>query len=55
MSDSWESVNSSTSDVKELIPEFYMPSQDFLVNRQQLPLGVRQTGGQAARGSWGLL
>ncbi len=44
LADSWESVNSSTSDVKELIPEFYMPSTDFLVNRQQLPLGVRQTG-----------
>jgi hypothetical protein len=43
-------VLSSSTDVKELIPEFYMPATDFLVNRQQLPLGVRQTGERG--GGW---
>ena len=33
----------NTSDVKELVPEmFYLP--DVLLNRQRLPLGVRQDG-----------
>jgi hypothetical protein len=32
--DSWESATTSTTDVKELIPEFYMPGE----LRQQWPL-----------------
>lgn len=44
VSDAWEGVLGSTSDVKELIPEFFLPSEDFLVNSQQLPLGTRQCG-----------
>eukprot|EP00955_Chlamydomonas_euryale_P034403 349781-Chlamydomonas_euryale.AAC.3 len=42
--ESWDSVLSSTTDVKELIPEFYMPGGEFLRNCQGLPLGVRQCG-----------
>ncbi|ETO13615.1 hypothetical protein RFI_23755 [Reticulomyxa filosa] len=39
----FEGCLSSTSDVKELIPEFYyLP--DFLVNRNKLDLGVKQNG-----------
>ncbi|KAG2501969.1 hypothetical protein HYH03_000465 [Edaphochlamys debaryana] len=42
--EAWEGVLNSTTDVKELIPEFYMPAWDFLVNARRLPLGVRQSG-----------
>ena len=28
----WENVNTDHADVKELIPEFYQPPGDFLVN-----------------------
>jgi hypothetical protein len=54
VADSWESVLSSSTDVKELTPEFYLPTADFLVNRQQLPLGVRQTGEEEWAGGAGL-
>ena len=47
----WKSVLEAPTDVKELIPEFYadpatMGSDvaDFLLNTQELDLGVRQTG-----------
>jgi factor associated with neutral sphingomyelinase activation len=30
----WENVNSDHADVKELIPEFYQPPGDFLLNLQ---------------------
>jgi len=42
--ESWQSVNTSSTDVKELIPEFFLPGGDWLVNAQRLPLGVRQSG-----------
>jgi factor associated with neutral sphingomyelinase activation len=29
---------------QELIPEFFLPQGDFLLNQQGLPLGVRQSG-----------
>lgn len=38
----------SATDVKELVPEFYLPGPpDFLVNGRGLPLGRRQTGDPA--------
>ena len=46
----WASVLKSTSDVKELIPQFYVPelhspsSTSFLTNAQGLQLGHRQNG-----------
>jgi factor associated with neutral sphingomyelinase activation len=40
----WENVNSDHADVKELIPEFYQPPGDFLLNLQSLDLGVRTDG-----------
>ncbi|GLI70367.1 hypothetical protein VaNZ11_015146 [Volvox africanus] len=42
--EAWEGVLHSTTDVKELIPEFFMSRWDFLVNHRRLPLGVRQSG-----------
>ncbi|WIA38602.1 hypothetical protein OEZ86_001912 [Tetradesmus obliquus] len=44
LGESWNSATSSTTDVKELIPEFFMPGGDFLVNGSQLALGIRQSG-----------
>ena len=45
IAESWESVLSNPADVKELIPEFYVPrSHEFLSNKAFLPLGVRQNG-----------
>ena len=32
----WENVNTDHADVKELIPEFYQPPGDFLVNSKVL-------------------
>ena len=40
----WESVIRNPADVKELIPEFYEGSGDFLLNTQRLELGTRQDG-----------
>lgn len=34
----WENVNTDHADVKELIPEFYQPPGDFLVNSKVLDL-----------------
>ena len=42
MADVWTGCLKNTSDVKELIPEFYYLS-DFLVNAQHLDLGTRQS------------
>lgn len=42
MAASWRSATSSSTDVKELIPEFFLPGSDFLVNALKLPLGVQQ-------------
>ena len=44
--DTWNSVLNNASDLKELIPEFYSPSNngEFLLNKDDLPLGTTQTG-----------
>jgi len=42
--EAWESVTSNASDVKELVPEFYLPGGAFLLNRHKLALGSRQNG-----------
>lgn len=34
----------ATCSPQELIPEFFLPQGDFLLNLQNLPLGVRQSG-----------
>ncbi|GAM22164.1 hypothetical protein SAMD00019534_053390, partial [Acytostelium subglobosum LB1] len=46
LEETWHSVYNSTGDVKELIPEFYEPSDrgEFLLNCEHLQLGVRQDG-----------
>jgi hypothetical protein len=46
--ESWNSSSGrSNTDVKELIPEFFLPGNgDFLVNSKNLPLGKRQNGTQ---------
>ncbi len=40
----WDSVTNNPGDVKELIPEFFMPPAEFLENLDGLDLGVRQNG-----------
>ena len=48
VAETWESALRSTADVKELIPEFFVESNEsysFLVNSNNLPLGVRQVDG----------
>lgn len=40
----WDSVMSNPADVKELIPEFFLPNTDFLTNRFHSALGKRQNG-----------
>eukprot|EP01006_Ploeotia_vitrea_P017293 TRINITY_DN48389_c0_g2_i1.p1 TRINITY_DN48389_c0_g2~~TRINITY_DN48389_c0_g2_i1.p1 ORF type:complete len:937 (+),score=108.29 TRINITY_DN48389_c0_g2_i1:176-2812(+) len=42
--DCWASVNSNYADVKELIPEFYYGAGEFLENRWNLDLGIKQEG-----------
>jgi len=44
ISATWQSVMQNTSDVKELIPEFYEGKGEFLVNARHLDLGTRQNG-----------
>ncbi|KAJ7542680.1 hypothetical protein O6H91_09G006500 [Diphasiastrum complanatum] len=44
LSESWESVTTNPTDLKELIPEFYSLPSDFLVMRECLNLGIRQNG-----------
>ena len=45
ISEAWDSVLANQADVKELIPEFFMPEQrNFLLNSKRLALGVRQNG-----------
>eukprot|EP00127_Corallochytrium_limacisporum_P004200 Clim_evm145s157 gene=Clim_evmTU145s157 len=43
--EAWQGVLTSRTDLKELIPEFFMPPGDFLINLQGLRLGTRQAGG----------
>ncbi|EGB11141.1 hypothetical protein AURANDRAFT_22311, partial [Aureococcus anophagefferens] len=42
--DAWTSVRSASTDLKELIPEFYDGDGEFLVNGRNVPLGVTQAG-----------
>jgi len=45
ISEAWDSVYSNPADLKELIPEFYMPEKcEFLRNSSSLALGCRQDG-----------
>jgi factor associated with neutral sphingomyelinase activation len=48
IAESWASSSGrSNTDLKELIPEFYLPGNgDFLINSKNLPLGKRQNGSQ---------
>lgn len=40
----WESVRKNVGDLKELIPEFFVGSGDFLLNTDGLKLGQKQDG-----------
>jgi len=40
----WKSCNTNPTNVKELIPEFFMDNTDFLDNKMKLDLGVRANG-----------
>ena len=40
----WKSCTSNPTNVKELIPEFFLQNTDFLVNHLKLDLGVRANG-----------
>ncbi|XP_067052011.1 protein FAN-like isoform X3 [Acropora muricata] len=42
ISETWENVLTGHADVKELIPEFFQSSGEFLLNSQNLPLGCKQ-------------
>jgi factor associated with neutral sphingomyelinase activation len=37
----WKSCNENPTNVKELIPEFFMENTDFLLNKLKLDLGLR--------------
>jgi hypothetical protein len=41
--EAWSSVNSNPADLKELIPEFYEGTGDFLRNMFDLDMGIRQS------------
>ncbi len=43
----WVSVCKNGTDVKELIPEFYHSSGDFLLNNDRLDLGIKSDGTSA--------
>ncbi|KAK3746418.1 hypothetical protein QZH41_012767, partial [Actinostola sp. cb2023] len=42
IAETWENVLTGHADVKELIPEFFQSSGEFLINCQSLPLGMKQ-------------
>lgn len=44
ISETWNSVLHNDSDVKELIPEFYHGTGEFLINSERLNLGTRHDG-----------
>ncbi|KAK9867241.1 hypothetical protein WJX84_011140 [Apatococcus fuscideae] len=44
LAEAWDSVMSNPTDVKELIPEFFLSDVRFLQNLDSLPLGTRQNG-----------
>lgn len=45
--DTWQNVTGAGADVKELIPEFYQPGGEFLLNSKRLDLGSTQETGEA--------
>ena len=56
VNDTWRSVTSLPTDVKELIPEFYSTDPTFLLNIEQIDFGCRASGeGWLNLPSWGLL
>ena len=46
--ETWDSVRSLPTDLKELIPEFYSDSPEFLTNKEGLDFGVRQNGAKVS-------
>ncbi|KAI6657447.1 Protein FAN [Oopsacas minuta] len=44
INETWQHALTGPSDVRELIPEFYLSPGDFLLNDAQLELGVRDSG-----------
>ena len=44
VAEAWHGVTHAPADVKELIPEFYAPPAQWLLNTEGLPLGTRQSG-----------
>ena len=44
VAEAWESVVSAPADVKELLPEFFLPGGAFMLNSHNLALGSRQNG-----------
>ena len=44
VAEAWHGVTHAPADVKELIPEFYTPPAQWLLNTEGLPLGTRQNG-----------
>lgn len=40
----WKSCNNNATNVKELIPEFFMSDPSFLLNKLNLDLGSRSNG-----------
>lgn len=46
MAETWDSCLQNPTDLKELIPEFYVGNGEFLVNSDDLDLGHRHTGGR---------
>ena len=42
--DTWRSVTTLPTDVKELIPEFYSTDSSFLVNVEDIDFGARSSG-----------
>jgi hypothetical protein len=47
MADTWRSVTSLPTDVKELIPEFYAGDPSFLLNTRGLDFGARTSGAKS--------
>ena len=48
IAETWQHALTGPSDVRELIPEFYVPPGDFLLNEAQLELGVRDSGNKVS-------
>ena len=50
--DTWNSVMTLPTDVKELIPEFYSSDHLFLVNAEGVDFGERTSGEASLPGGW---